>query len=273
MKLTPAMIRELQREPRLWLRARPGTGAEFAAKLGACEQHRVLTDAIWFKGSDDLYQTPEFRNGEFEIQDLSSQAVGILCDPQPAQIWWDACAGEGGKTLHLCDLMRNKGLVWASDPAEWRLKIMKRRAARANLFNYRVKTWQNPSHLPIRTKLDGILIDAPCSGIGTWGRNPHARWTTSPETVAELAKVQSGLLAKTAALLKPGGKLVYSVCTLAEAETTIVADLFETTHREFQPAALANPLAPEERSSRFTIQPQAAHANGMFIAAWTRAGK
>jgi 16S rRNA (cytosine967-C5)-methyltransferase len=256
MTFTPAMLREFQREPRLWLRARPGTGADLGRKLGQCELHPEVTDALWYFGEQDLFRSREFHHGEFEIQDLSSQLVGHACAPGPGATWWDACAGEGGKTLHLCDLMQNKGLVWASDPAEWRLEILKRRASRAKLFNYRAKRWTDQNHLPTKTRFDGILIDAPCSGLGTWGRNPHARWTVQPADIPKLADLQRKILDRVAASLKPGGKLIYSVCTLTHAETEAVANGFEETHRGFK--ALG----------RQSLVPEKWHASGMFIAAW-----
>src|SRR4029077_5055580 len=137
-----------------------------------------------------------------------------ICAPEPAQTVWDACAGEGGKTLHLSDLMQNKGLIWASDRAEWRLQILKRRAARAGVFNYRPKLWNGGPKLPTKTLFDIVLLDAPCSGIGTWQRNPHGRWTTTPDDIYELAELQSRLLSPAAAAVNPGGKLIYSACTL-----------------------------------------------------------
>ncbi len=268
MRVTPAFAREFQREPRLWLRARPGTGAELARSLGDCDLHPSVPDALSYRGDRDLFHTDEFRRGAFEIQDLSSQIVGLACAPNSSEAWWDACAGQGGKTLHLCDLMQNKGLVWASDPAQWRLDILKRRAARARLFNYRLKLWTPEKQLPTKAKFDGILVDAPCSGIGTWGRNPHARWTTTPADVAELAELQSKILERVSCSLKPGGRLVYSVCTLAEAETSRIADVFETLHSRFQALPVANLLAPENKAARHELLPQVAHANGMFFAAW-----
>ncbi len=269
---TGAMVRAFQSEPRLWLRARPGEGQALAAKLGECLPHPHLADALWFQGREDLFRSPEFHEGQFEVQDLSSQAVGHLCAPVPGQTWWDTCAGEGGKTLHLCDLMQNKGLVWASDPAEWRLTNLKRRAGRSKLFNYRVKAWAHKDHLPTKTKFDGILVDAPCSGIGTWGKNPHARWTTTLKDVTELAAIQKSILGKIAASVKPGGKLIYSVCTLARPETDEVADWFVANEKDFEPIEMENPLAPGSRSKagRLTLLPQEIQANGMFIAAWRR---
>ena len=113
--------------------------------------------------------------------------------------------------------MANRGLIWASDRAEWRLQKLRRRAARAKVFNYRPARWDGGARLPTRTKFDGVLVDAPCSGLGTWQRNPHARWTTTVEDVRELAELQRRLLAHTAPSLKPGGRLIYAVCTLTRA--------------------------------------------------------
>ncbi len=267
MQLSAPLLRELQREPRLWLRARPGRAAALAGLLGDCEEHPFIRDAVWYYGPQDLFRTPEFHAGEFEIQDLSSQIVGLLCAPKPGETWWDACAGEGGKMLHLCDLMANKGLVWASDPAGWRLDLLKRRASRAKLFNYRLKEWTRSSAVPVKAKFDGILIDAPCSGLGTWGRNPHARWTTQLADVVELAAIQKSIVGKVAASLKPGGKLIYSVCTLTRQETSEVADTLEGA--TLQPLALAIP-GKTESSTRILLQPAETHSAGMFIAGWTR---
>src|SRR5690606_4715628 len=133
---------------------------------------------------------------------------------------------EGGKTLHLSALMQNKGLIWASDRAEWRLRSLKRRTGRAQVFNYRAAAWDGGPKLPTKTKFDGVLVDAPCSGVGTWQRNPHARWTTTENDVRELAEIQKRLLTNVAPNVKPGGKLIFAVCTLTRAETTEVVEQF-----------------------------------------------
>src|SRR5580700_11122720 len=101
--------------------------------------------------------------------------------------------------------MQNKGLIWSSDRAEWRLKNLKRRAARAQVFNFRAATWDSGAKLPTKTKFDGVLVDAPCSGVGTWQRNPHARWTATVNDVRELTIVQEALLGRAAPSVKPGG--------------------------------------------------------------------
>ena len=277
MALPAAFLRQLQREPSLWIRTKIGATAEIARGLGACDVPILPAGlsvpaglaALRYRGTADLHKASAFQSGGFEIQDLASQLVGQACAAQAGETWWDACAGEGGKTLHLSDLMRNKGLVLATDRSLRRLSVLKRRAARAGMFNYRASVWTGTGPPPFRTKCDGVLIDAPCSGVGTWQRNPHARWTTSLEDVRELAAVQAGLLERAAPSVKPGGRLVYSVCTLTRSETEAVADGFGKAHPEFEPAPLA--ISPE-RASRAVLLPQDLDANGMFIAAWKRVG-
>lgn len=272
MEVTGPFVRALQTEPPLWLRARPGRGRELATKLGDCRTYGDgdEADTLRYLGSKDLFRTPEFHAGEFELQDLSSQMVSWLCAPAAGQNWWDACAGEGGKTLHLSALMKNKGLIWASDRAAWRLQKLKRRAARAGVFNYRSALWDGGSRLPTKTNFDGILIDAPCSGVGTWHRNPHARWTTSPKDVAELSTLQLHLLRNAAPALKPGGKLVYAVCTLTRPETLEVVASFEQA-AGLKPIPLTNPSKPDAAPQSLTwLWPQESGGNGMFVAAWRR---
>jgi 16S rRNA (cytosine967-C5)-methyltransferase len=295
-EIPAAWLQQLQREPALWIRVKQGLGPKVTSALGNCAPaslpflpaHLPRTDetaagqpdrspptAYRYSGITDLYRTPGFQAGEFEIQDLASQLVGLAAAPQPGETWWDACAGEGGKTMHLSDLMQNKGLLWASDRSLRRLAKLKERAARAQVFNFRAAPWEGGAQLPTKTKFDGVLVDAPCSGTGTWQRNPHARWTTLPKDVHELAAVQKQLLENVARSLKAGGRLVYAVCTLTRAETTAVADAFTAAHSEFMPdpvlaAGLAKPGPGSATPATVTLWPQDLNANGMFIAAWKK---
>ncbi len=273
MEVTPAWARILQTPPQLWLRTRRGQGREVARELGDCQplNEDNLADALEYQGEQDLFRTPAFHAGKFELQDLSSQAVGFICDPKPGETWWDACTGEGGKMLHLSELMQNKGLIWASDPAAWRLQKLKRRAGRAQAFNYRSVLWDGGAKVPTKTKFDGVLVDAPCSGIGTWQRNPHARWTLTAEDVAELAEVQKNLLAHVSQSVKAGGKLVYAVCTMTRAETIEVADAFERKFADFEPLPFSDPLTPSLKpATRLQYWPQQHGGAGMFVACWRR---
>lgn len=247
MELPPDFLRQLQRDPALWIRVRHGHAAEVTKELVHCVPAvlpawlaglEAQLSAFIFSGTQDLFRTEPFAAGRFEIQDLASQLVSHACAPQPGETWWDACAGEGGKMLHLADLMANKGLIWATDRNARRLETLKHRAARAQVFNYRTTPWDGSARLPTKTKFDGILVDAPCSGVGTWQRNPQARWTTTPEDVQQLAATQLALLNHVAGSLKPRGRLFYSVCTLTRSETTAVADAFTAAHPELEPLPL-----------------------------------
>jgi len=273
MDVSAAWVRALQTEPKLWLRARRGQGRALASKLGDCRVlgGDLLADTLEYRGDSDLFRTKEFHSGEFELQDICSQAVGLICNPRPGEKWWDACAGEGGKTLHLSELMENEGSIWASDRAGSRLAILKRRAARARVFNYRAALWDGGRRLPTRTVFDGVLVDAPCSGIGTWQRNPHARWTSTAQDVKELSELQTRLLLNAAAGVKAGGKLVYAACTLTRLETAEVVKSFEEQSPHFERLAVQNPLVPGSplREMLF-LWPQDTSGNGMCLAAWVR---
>ena len=273
MDYSPEWLRALQQAPRLWLRARPGQAGALAKALGAPSQTRPgpLADALEYLGTEDLFRTPQFHTGAMELQDINSQAVAWMCDPQPGETWWDACAGEGGKTLHLSDRMQNQGMIWATDRAAWRLARLKRRAARARVFNYRAAAWDGAARLPTKTKFDGVLVDAPCSGLGTWQRNPHARWTTTPEDIQELSQLQLDLLVHAAAAVKPGGKLIYAVCTLTFSETLEVAAAFRQRLPDWQPLSLINPFTPSQPPApQWSFWPQHHGGNGMFVAAWKK---
>jgi len=274
MDVTTAWVRSLQSVPRLWLRARKGRGSSIREALWDCEPAGIeaLSETYCYTGSRDLFRIPEFQAGDFELQDLNSQIVGHICGAAPGEKWWDACAGEGGKLLHLSDLMQNKGLIIASDRAAWRLRRLKQRAARAGAFNYRIAAWDGGKKLPVKTLFDGVLVDAPCSGIGTWQRNPHARWTTTASDVAELAGIQRKILSHAAAAVKPGGRLVYSVCTLARAETVETCDDFRERYPNFEPLPVQNPFQSGSTPvSKLWLLPQESGGNGMFIAAWKKA--
>lgn len=266
-----AWCRFLQRHPVLWLRAEQGQAGGLAQELGHCKAGPPsMPEALRYDGQSDVYGTAAFLGGRVEIQDLSSQAVGLLCGVRPGEHWWDVCAGEGGKTLHLAVLMRGRGVVWATDRAAWRLARLKRRAARADVFNYQAALWEGGEAPPFKVQVDGALVDAPCTGLGTWQRNPQARWTVQPGDVEELAQQQIRLLRSAAGAVKRGGRLVYSVCTLTQKETTGVAEAFEQSAPEFEPLVMNHPWHPGQSAARLSLQPWSEGGNGMFVAAWRR---
>lgn len=266
-----AWCRMLQKPSNLWLRARPGERDRLVRELGRCTPGPSgLPDSLCYEGTEDLYRCPAFAEGRFEIQDLSSQAVGEMCGVRSGEHWWDVCAGEGGKTLHLAEKMRGRGVVWATDRAGWRLARLKRRAARAGVFNYQAFRWSAGDPVPFKVELDGALVDAPCSGLGTWQRNPHGRWTVGPADIEELAKLQQELLGIAASRVRRGGRLVYSVCTLTRRETTDVVRVFDRAQPEFEPLDVVHVLEPARTGSRLWIKPWVVGGNAMYVAAWRR---
>lgn len=274
-----AWLSYIQRPAALWLRAQRGCESHLSKQLEHVRQagRGFWAQAFRYFGDADLFQTDLFQKGGFEIQDISSQAVGCACDPQPGQRWWDMCAGEGGKTLVLADQMQGKGCVWATDRATWRLQRLKMRAKRANIFNCQASSWELGQKSPHRLPFDGVLVDAPCSGLGTWQRNPHARWTVTEEDVDALAQVQARLLDQAATAVAPGGRLVYSVCTLTRRETDEVVETFQKAHPEFEPLSLKGMDLPEYVSptvrlsaASLRILPHEWKSQGMFIMRWRK---
>lgn len=264
------LLAALQRPPSLWVRVQGADEAAIWSELtaGGIKPwiHRRLTVAAKLDPDSDVHHLPAFTRGELEIQDLASQAVGLACDPDPGERWWDACAGAGGKSLHLASLMKGKGLVVATDVNAARLKEAVRRARRSPFRNLTTKPWDG-RHVPGKPKsFDGVLVDAPCSAIGTWRRNPDARWSIDRHAIARLAETQAQLLHVASAAVKPGGTLVYSVCTLTPAETTEVVRNFLQSHPQFQLDPFPHPLLETSTDGTVLIWPQDSDTDAMFIA-------
>ncbi len=265
------LLAALQRPPSLWVRVQGADEAAIWSELtaGGIKPwiHRRLTVAAKLDPDSDVHHLPAFTRGELEIQDLASQAVGMACDPDPGERWWDACAGAGGKSLHLASLMKGKGLVVATDVNAARLKEAVRRARRSPFRNLTTKPWDG-RHVPGKPKsFDGVLVDAPCSAIGTWRRNPDARWSIDRHAIARLAETQAQLLHVASAAVKPGGTLVYSVCTLTPAETTEVVRNFLQSHPQFQLDPFPHPLLETSTDGTVLIWPQDSDTDAMFIRA------
>ncbi len=267
-------LASLQARSPLWVRAQAEdeqkTWAELA-DLGLKPWiHRRLTRAAKLEPDADVHHQPAFERGDLEIQDLASQAVALACDPDPGERWWDACAGAGGKALHLAALMKGKGLVVATDVHEGRLKEAVRRARKSPFRNITTKPWDGKHVVGKAGKYDGVLVDAPCSAIGTWRRNPDARWTLGPEAVDRLAELQAQILRAAAAGVRPGGTLVYSVCTITIKETQGVLRPFLADHPEFHLDPFPHPLLPESTDGTLVLWPQESDTDGMFIARMIR---
>ena len=176
-------------------------------------------DALVLKERANVFLTDAFKEGLFEVQDANSQLVARLLDVQPGMRVVDACAGAGGKTLHLASLMENKGQLIAMDLYESKLKQLKLRAKRNGAFNIEYRIIDSTKVIKkLHEKADRVLIDAPCSGLGVLKRNPDAKWKLKPEFVENIRKVQAEVLENYSKMVKPGGKLVYATCSVLPSE-------------------------------------------------------
>jgi 16S rRNA (cytosine967-C5)-methyltransferase len=184
--------------------------------------------------SGELRALPGYGDGHWCVQDRAAQAVGRLLDPQPGERILDACAAPGGKSTHLAELMGDQGEVWAVDRSEGRLRRVGINAARLGLQSIHTLAAdaaelaaQKPEW---RGWFDRILLDAPCSGLGTLARHADARWRLSPEAIGELVLLQRQLLEALLPLLKPAGQLVYATCTVHPAENSELIEAFLAHH-------------------------------------------
>lgn len=176
-------------------------------------------DALILKERANVFMTPQFKEGWFEVQDASSQKVAPLLDVQPGMRVVDACAGAGGKTLHIAALMQNKGQIIAMDLYESKQKQLKLRAKRNGAFNIEYRIIDSTKVIKkLHDKADRVLIDAPCSGLGVLKRNPDSKWKLQPEFVEEIKKTQEKVLASYSKMVKVGGKLVYATCSVLPSE-------------------------------------------------------
>ena len=181
-----------------------------------------------------LFHTQCFKEGLFEVQDEGSQLLTTILEPRRNEMVVDFCAGAGGKTLHLGALMANTGTVYAFDVLAKRLERLKPRLRRAGLNNVRMVTISHERDARVQRlkgKIDRVLVDAPCSGIGTLRRNPDIKWRVI--NLAELAETQQRILSAAAELLKPGGRLVYATCSLLKEENEEIVEKFLAAQPEF----------------------------------------
>lgn len=267
-------VESFQERPPLWFVALNGSGSELANRLRArnltVAAEARLPGAVRVDGRPHLPELERALGPCFETQDLASQCVTAACAPEPGATWWDLCAGSGGKAIGLAARMERRGRIWATDTRESALAELRRRAKRAELHEIRPKLQSGLDPAPGGGPMDGALVDAPCSGLGTWSRSPDARWRTGADEVDALAELQDRLLAAASRAVRPGGRLVYSVCTLTRAETTDRVVAFGASHPEFEPDPFPHPLGIGPASASQWILPWQGPCGGMFIARWRR---
>jgi len=232
-------------------------------------------------GKPALKRLALFERGDIEVQDEGSQLLCLLTEARRGEMVVDFCAGAGGKTLALGALMRNTGRLYAFDVSGHRLDALKPRLARSGLSNVypaQIAHERDDRIKRLAGKIDRVLVDAPCSGLGTLRRNPDLKWRQSAQGIEELRAKQSAILASAARLLKPGGRLVYATCSLLDAENEAVADAFTASHPDHERLDAAEILArahvPDAadlvRDGALRLWPHRHGTDGFFAAVWQR---
>jgi len=237
-------------------------------------RQRGLFDSI-------LRDMPAFVRGAIEVQDEGSQLLALLVDAKRGEMVVDFCAGAGGKTLALGAMMRNTGRLYAFDVSGHRLEALKPRLARSGLSNVypaQIAHERDERIKRLAGKIDRVLVDAPCSGLGTLRRNPDLKWRQSPAAIEELRVKQGAILASAARLLKPGGRLVYATCSLLATENEAVAAAFTAEQPAFAPLPAAQVLQQAGVEGADTLcsgdalrlWPHRHATDGFFAAVWER---
>jgi 16S rRNA (cytosine967-C5)-methyltransferase len=229
-----------------------------------------------------LHKLDVFLRGDVEVQDEGSQLLALLTGAKRGEMVMDFCAGAGGKTLALGAEMRNTGRLYAFDTSGHRLASLKPRLARSglsNVFPAQIAHERDDRVKRLAGKLDRVLVDAPCSGLGTLRRNPDLKWRQSPQSVAELQVKQAAILESAARLVKPGGRLVYATCSLLEAENEEIVRAFDLAHAgDFEVLPAEDTLSRAHvggaetlvRGDYLRLWPHQHGTDGFFAAVWER---
>ena len=233
------------------------------------------------EGKPALSRLELFTRGDVEVQDEGSQLLALLTEARRGEMVVDFCAGAGGKTLALGAMMRNTGRLYAFDVSGHRLDALKPRLARSGLSNVypaQIAHERDERIKRLAGKIDRVLVDAPCSGLGTLRRNPDLKWRQSPQALEELKAKQAAILESAARLLKPGGRLVYATCSLLQAENEDIAAAFSAAHKDFLPLQAREVLERAKVSKAdglvageyLRLWPHRHKTDGFFAAAWER---
>lgn len=216
-----------------------------------------------------ISQLPGYAEGWWMVQDSSAQLVAYLVEPQPGQLILDACAAPGGKTIHLAELMQDRGVIWACDRTLSRLKRLQQNCDRLGIQSIHTCLGDSRNLPQFQHQGDRVLLDAPCSGLGTLHRHADARWRQTPESVQELVLLQRQLLEHTASWLKPDtGTLIYATCTLHPAENEKGIQDFLTHHPEWEiepPAPTSPPAAFVTPAGWIKTLPHRHNMDGFFM--------
>jgi len=266
-----------QTRPPVWLRMEQTNARSFLDTLNSRQinyRYQVqYPKTLEILSPININEYKEFRRGWVEIQDISSQAVGLICDPAEGDNWWDVCAGSGGKALHLSALMGTQGKVFATEISDSMFRELNRRIRKNRRWsNIHPGKWDGLKVPDFSQGFDGVLIDAPCSCSGTWRRNPELRWRIKREQVDAYARVQLSLLQLCCGSVCENGVLVYATCSLFPEENDRVIEAFLESHQEFSLERVKNPFTGEYSEKGLTVAPPETDGNGMYIARMIKSG-
>jgi 16S rRNA (cytosine967-C5)-methyltransferase len=232
---------------------------------------------IRLEGKPALQSHRRFLDGSFEVQDEGSQLLGFLVQPRRGELVVDFCAGAGGKTLHLGAMMRSTGRLYAFDVSERRLANLKPRAARAGLSNVHPALIAHERDARVKRlagKADRVLVDVPCSGLGTLRRNPDLKWRQSEASIEEMCALQRRILEAAASLVRPGGRLVYATCSLLPEENDAVVEAFGAAHPRFRLLDAGELLRKQgvdiDMGQRLRLLPHVHDTDGFFATVFER---
>ena len=249
---------------------------QLAASSLAATAGRLSPLAVRLRGKPALARHPLFLSGDIEVQDEGSQLLGLLLEARRGEMVADFCAGAGGKTLLLGAQMRNTGRLYAFDVSEKRLAKLKPRLARSGLSNVhpvRIEHERDTKIKRLAGKMDRVLVDAPCSGLGTLRRNPDLKWRQNAEAIDELTVKQASILAAAATLVRPGGRLVYATCSLLADENEQIVQDFLARQPDFTLLPAGDILARQGidlSGELLHLQPDIHDTDGFFAAVLER---
>jgi 16S rRNA (cytosine967-C5)-methyltransferase len=247
----------------------------------ACEPTPFSPWGLRLQGKPSLAKLKAFERGAVEVQDEGSQLLALLLDAHRGEMVVDFCAGAGGKTLAIGAAMRNTGRLYAMDTSAHRLDALKPRLARSQLSNVHPAAIAHERDDRVKRlagKIDRVLVDAPCSGLGTLRRNPDLKWRQKPEGIAEVALTQTAILDSAARLLKSGGRLVYATCSVLPQENEDIANAFSVAHPDFVQLPVLDELTRLKVANAQTLcsgqflrlWPHLHGTDGFFAAIWVR---